>query len=101
MLLKPSDLSNAAYDCHIIMETLKGEPVLILKKKTDSPMNWCVMQKFSTCFFATRKEAIDFCEKHGCGISKPLRGGIKIAKNDSSADRLAAVQTKTHIQTWY
>lgn len=31
MLLKPSDLSNAAYDCHIIMETLKGEPVLILK----------------------------------------------------------------------
>lgn len=37
MLLKPFDLSNAAYDCHIIMETLKGEPVLILKKKTDSP----------------------------------------------------------------
>ena len=31
MLLKPSDLSNAAYDCHIIMKTLKGEPVLILK----------------------------------------------------------------------
>lgn len=101
MLLKPSDLSNAAYDCHIIMETLKGEAVLILKKKTDSPMNWCVMQKFSTCFFATRKEAIDFCEKHDCGIPKPPRGGIKIAKNDSSADRLAAVQTKTHIQTWY
>ena len=23
MLLKPSDLSNAAYDCHIIMETLR------------------------------------------------------------------------------
>lgn len=55
MLLKPSDLYNAAYDCHIIMETLKGESVLILKKKTDSPMNWCVMQKFSTYFFATRK----------------------------------------------
>lgn len=74
MLLKPSDLSNAAYDCHTIMETLKGEPVLILKKKTDSPMNWCVMQNFSTYFFFTRKETIDFFEKHGCGISKPLRG---------------------------
>ena len=74
MLLKPSDLSNAAYDCHTIMETLKGEPVLILKKKTDSPMNWCVMQNFSTYFFFTRKETIDFCEKHGCGISKLLRG---------------------------
>ena len=74
MLLKPSDLYNAAYDCHIIMETLKGESVLILKKKTDSAMNWCVMQKFSTCFFATRKEAIDFCEKNGCSISKPPRG---------------------------
>lgn len=101
MLLKPSDLSNAAYDCHIITETLKGEPVLILKRKTDSPMNWCVMQNFSTYFFFTRKEAIDFCENHGCSIPKPPRGGIKIAKNDSSADRLAAVQTKTHIQTWY
>lgn len=100
MLLKPSDLYNAAYDCHIIMETLKGESVLILKKKTDSPMNWCVMQKFSTCFFATRKEAIDFCEKMvAVFLSRP--GGIKIAKNDSSADRLAAIQTKTHIQTWY
>jgi hypothetical protein len=32
-------------------------------------------------------------------LSRP--GGIKIAKNDSSADRLAAIQTKTHIQTWY
>lgn len=36
MLLKPSDLSNAAYDCHIIMETLKGEPVLILKDRLSS-----------------------------------------------------------------
>ena len=77
MLLKPSDLSNAAYDCRIIMETLKGEPVLILKKKTDSPMNWCVIQRFSTCFFATRKEAIDFCENHCCSIPKPPRVGYK------------------------
>lgn len=74
MRLKPSDFSNDTYDCHIIMETLRGEPVLILKKKADSPMNWCVVQGFSTCFFTTRKEAIDFCEKHGCGIPKPPRG---------------------------
>lgn len=57
MLLKPSDLSNAAYDCHIIMETLKGEPVLILKKKTDSPMNWCVIQRFSTLFLCYQKRS--------------------------------------------
>ena len=74
MLLKPSDLSNDTYDCHIIMETLRGEPVLILKKKADSPMNWCVMQGFLSCFFTTRKEAIAFCERHGCGIPKPPRG---------------------------
>lgn len=55
MLLKPSDLYNAAYDCHIIMETLKGESVLILKKKTDSPMNWCVMQKFSVSLLPEKK----------------------------------------------
>lgn len=54
MKLKPSDLSNNAYECHIIMETLRGEPVLILKKKVDSPMNWCVIHGFSTCFFTTR-----------------------------------------------
>lgn len=41
MLLKPSDLSNAAYDCHIIMETLKGEPVLILKKQNILLMRIC------------------------------------------------------------
>lgn len=72
MRFKPSDFSNDTYDCHIIMETLSGEPVLILKKKAESPMNWCVMQGFSTCFFTTRKEAIDFCERHGCGMPTPL-----------------------------
>lgn len=58
MKLKPSDLSNNAYECHIIMETLRGEPVLILKKKVDSPMNWCVIHGFSTCFFTTRKKLL-------------------------------------------
>lgn len=81
MLLKPSDLSNDTYDCHIIMETLRGEPVLILKKKADSPMNWCVMQGFSSCFFTTRKEAIDFCERHGCGIPKPPKRHRRGYKN--------------------
>lgn len=90
MKLKPSDLSNNTYECHIIMETLRGEPVLILKKKIDSPMNWCVIHGFSTCFFTTRKKAVDFCENHGYDIPKPPRG-VKIAKNGSNADRSAAV----------
>lgn len=81
MRSKLSDFSNDTYDCHIIMETLRGEPVLILKKKSDSPMNWCVMQGLSTCFFATRKEAIDFCEKHGCGIPKPPKQHRRGYKN--------------------
>lgn len=81
MRLNQSDFSNDTYDCHIIMETLRGEPVLILKKKAGSPMNWCVMQGFSICFFTTRKEAIDFCEKHGCGIPKPPKRHRRGYKN--------------------
>ena len=71
MRLRPEELSNEKYDCRIIMETLRGEPVLIMSRKAYSTMNWCVMKGFSTCFFATRREAIDFCETHGYGIPKP------------------------------
>lgn len=71
MRLRPEELSNEKYDCRIIMETLRGEPVLIMSRKAYSTMNWCVMKGFSTCFFATRREAVDFCETHGYGIPKP------------------------------
>lgn len=72
MRLKPEELSNEKYDCRIIMETLRGEPVLIMSRKAYSMMNWCIMKDFSTCFFATRRKAVDFCETHGYGIPKPL-----------------------------
>ncbi|MGB4093961.1 MAG: hypothetical protein WBK46_18785 [Ruminococcus flavefaciens] len=74
MKLKASDFKNENYDCQLVMETLQGEPVLILNRKAYSPLPWLVVRGPSNCFFATRKEAIDFCEKHGYGVAKPPRG---------------------------
>lgn len=74
MRLIPSDFSNDHYDCQIIMKAQNDDIVLVLSKKAYSPLPWCVMRGDSSCFFATRKETLAFCNQYGYTVPKPPRG---------------------------
>lgn len=50
MRLKPEELSNEKYDCRIIMETLRGEPVLIMSRKAYSTMKLVCYERLFNLF---------------------------------------------------
>lgn len=63
---KAQDYSNGAYECQFLMQTMKGQPVAIFHN-TEMDI-WKVQYGFSTVFFGTYDEAMQFCRKRFCEI---------------------------------
>ena len=76
----PSDFSNNHYDCRIVMQAQNNDIVLVLRKKDYMLLPWCVMRGYSSCYFATRKEALAFCDKYGYTVPQPPPGIKKSQK---------------------
>ena len=68
--VKASDFSNKLYDGVQLRCTDKGTPVIIMHCKRDDPMRWKVVYGFSTVFFKTFADAVDFCNSRGMEIMK-------------------------------
>lgn len=67
---KASDYSDKLYDGVQLRKTEKGDPVVIMHCKRDDPMRWKVIYGFSTIFFRTFAEAVEFCNSRGMEVVK-------------------------------
>ena len=55
----PKDFDQRDYDCHVIFQNRRGMPVAVFRhKKMDF---WKVQNGFSSVFFGTRAEALEYC----------------------------------------
>ena len=68
--MRAADFSNDLYDGVELRRTAKGLPVIIMHCKRDDPMRWKVVYGFSTVFFNTFADAVEFCNSRGMEIMK-------------------------------
>ena len=61
-----ASFSTDDYTCMFILQTMKGQPVAIFHN-TEMDI-WKVQYGFSTVFFGTYDEAMQFCRKRFCEI---------------------------------
>ena len=55
-----ADFSRKGYECHVLLQTKRGEPVVVSRNKD---LNiWTVQNGFSTVFFGTKAEALAYCK---------------------------------------
>lgn len=66
--MKASDYSDKLYDGVELRHTQKGLPVIIMHCKRDDPMRWMVRYGFSSVFFNTFADAVEFCNSRGMEI---------------------------------
>ena len=58
------DFDQRDYDCHVIFQNKRGMPVAVSRHKTMD--FWKVQNGFSTVFFGTRADALDYCKGRFC-----------------------------------
>lgn len=64
--LQPEMFSNSAYDGMHIYNDKRGGTAILLRSDRVTPMPWCLFSGiFSTVFFPTYKEAMDYCNTRG------------------------------------
>ena len=68
MTMRASDYSDKLYDGVQLRRTEKGDPVIIMHCRRDDPMRWKVVYGFSTIFFRSFAEAVEFCNSRGMEI---------------------------------
>ena len=68
--MKASDFSDKLYDGVQLRKAENGAPVIIMHCKRDDPMRWKVVYGFSTIFFNTFADAVEFCNSRGMEIIK-------------------------------
>ena len=79
--MKPTDaadFSDGSYECRFLLQTMQGKPVAIMQKNDIDCDIWKVQYGFSTVFFGTYSDAMNFCRDRFCDLSgKKLseRGG--------------------------
>ena len=62
--LKPRDFSGKGYACDLLLQTRRGTPVTVsCNRELDI---WKVQHGFSTVFFGTRADALDYCKGRFC-----------------------------------
>lgn len=66
--MRASDYSNDQYDGVSCGRDRKSRPVVIMYSKKEAPLRWMVVYGFSTVFFETFKDAIDFCRSRDVEI---------------------------------
>ena len=59
--------SHGNYECRRLWQTMKGQPVAIFQN-TDNDV-WKVQYGFSSVFFGTYDEAMQFCRQRFCDTS--------------------------------
>jgi len=59
--------SHSNYECRLLLQTMKGQPVAIFQN-TDNDV-WKVQYGFSSVFFGTYDEAMQFCRERFCDTS--------------------------------
>lgn len=69
-----SSFSQGDYECRFLLQTMGGKPVAVLQNNDPSCDIWKVQYGFSTVFFGTYAEAMDYCRERFCDLSgKRLR----------------------------
>ena len=59
--------SHGDYECRILLQTMKGQPVAIFQNTANDV--WKVLYGFSSVFFGTYDEAMQFCRQRFCDTS--------------------------------
>ena len=59
--IRPSDYNDKIYDGICCGYDERERPVVIMCGRRDDPLRWKVIYGFSTVFFKTFREAMDFC----------------------------------------
>ena len=67
---KASDFSNEAYDGVELRADPNDNPVIIMHSKRTAPLKWKVVYGFSTIFFRSFAEAVEFCNSRGFELVK-------------------------------
>ena len=62
-----ANYSHGDYECRFVMQTMKGQPVAILQNTANDV--WKVQYGFSSVFFGTYDEAMQFCRERFCDVS--------------------------------
>lgn len=68
--MKASNFSDDLYDGVQLRRSSQGDPVIIMRCKRDDPMRWKVIYGFSTIFFRSFAEAVEFCNSRGMEMIK-------------------------------
>lgn len=67
---KVSDFGTDVYDAVELRSDRKENPVIIMHSKRTAPLTWKVVYGFSTIFFRSFAEAVEFCNTHGFQLVK-------------------------------
>lgn len=62
-----ANYSHRDYECRFLMQTTKGQPVAIFQNTVNDV--WKVQYGFSSVFFGTYDEAMQFCRERFCDVS--------------------------------
>lgn len=66
--------SQKKYSCQLLMLTPKGMPVAVLRNRDWEEGGWKVQHGFSSVYFRTFAETMDYCRQHFCDLhGKPLK----------------------------
>ena len=68
--LRPSDYSDKHYDGIQLRKAPNDNMVLIMRSKETTPMDWKVVYGFSSVFFRTFEEAVEFCRNRRMSLVK-------------------------------
>ena len=71
--MNAADFSDEHYEGVQLREDKKDRAVLIMRNRKESPMEWKIVYGFSSVFFDSLEEAVDYCEKHGMKLLKGER----------------------------
>lgn len=69
-IMNASDYSDDKYEGVQLRNTKQNKMVLIMHSKKPSPMGWKVVYGFSTVFFNSLSDAVEFCEEHGMKVMR-------------------------------
>ena len=72
--IDPSGYSDEIYDGVRGGYDDRDRPVVIMCSKREDPLRWKVVYGFSTVFFKTFKEAMDFCRSRNMTIAEGTEG---------------------------
>ena len=71
--IEASDFDNERYTGQQLRIAEDGEVVLVFKSKSLTPAPWLVQKGMSNVFFATYKQAMDYCDMRGYVVKRGKR----------------------------